>query len=79
MQLLKSPRQDQNFVDSIKSRQEAVSPIGDSVRSDIISHLSNIAVRTGRKIPWDPKKSVIVGDPEAAKLTHRDLREPWTL
>ena len=79
VQLLKSPRQDQNFVDSIKSRQEAVSPVGDSVRSDIISHLCNIAVRTGRKITWDPKKAVIVGDAEAAKLTHRPLREPWTL
>ncbi len=77
--LLKSPRQDQNFIDSIKSRKEAVSPIGDSVRSDIISHLSNIAVRTGRKITWDPKKEVIVGDDEAAKMCHREMRAPWTL
>lgn len=78
--LLKSPRQDQNFIDSIKSRQEAVSPIGDSVRSDIISLLSDIAVRSGRRIKWDPKQEKIVGDDEAAKMAKaRPMRDPWTL
>ena len=50
-----SPRQDQNFVDAIKSRQQPVSPITDAVRSDVISLLSDIAVRTKRKITWDWK------------------------
>jgi len=77
--LQESARQDQNFIDAIKSRNEAVSPIGDSVRSDIISHLCDIAVRTGRKIAWDPKKEVIVGDAEASKMIHRPMRSPWTL
>ena len=77
--LLESPRQDQNFIDSIKSRHEAVSPIDDSVRSDNISQLCDIAVRTGRKITWDPKKEVIVGDEDATKRCHRDMRAPWTL
>ena len=79
VQLLSSPRQDQNFIDSIKSRKPAVSPIDHAVRSDIISHISDIAVRTGRKITWDPKQEVIVGDAEAAKMLSRPLREPWTL
>lgn len=78
--LLNSPRQDQNFIDSIKSRQEAVSPVGDSVRSDIISLLSDIAVRTGRRVKWDPKQEKIVGDDEAAKMAKaRPMRDPWTL
>jgi glucose-fructose oxidoreductase len=77
--LINSPRQDQNFVDSVKSRQEAISPIDDAVRSDIISHLSDVAVRTGRKITWDPKKEVIVGDAEASKILSRAMRVPWTL
>jgi hypothetical protein len=79
VQLLGSPRQDQNFIDSIKSRKPAVSPIEHAVRSDIISHLADIAVRTGRKITWDPKQEVIVGDAEAAKMLARPLRAPWTL
>jgi len=77
--LLQSPRQDQNFIDSIKSRKEAVSPIDDSVRSDIISHLSNIAVRTGRRIKWDPKKEEILNDAGATAMLSRPLRSPWTL
>ena len=59
----------QDFINSVKSRQEAIAPVGDSVRSDIITHLCDIAVRTGRKITWDPKKETIVGDEEAARLT----------
>ncbi len=78
--LLNSPRQDQNFIDSVKSRKPAVSPLDEAVRSDIISLLSDIVVRTGRKITWDSKKEVIVGDDEAAKMAKaRPMREPWTL
>ena len=77
--LMECPRQDQNFIDAVKSRTDPVSDVDDAVRSDIISHLCDIAVRTGRKITWDPKKEAIVGDPEAAKRLHRDMRAPWTL
>ena len=38
------------------------------MRSDIISHLCDIAVRLKRKITWDPKTETIVGDAEAAKM-----------
>ena len=68
-----------HFVDSVKSRTPPVSSLADAVRSDIISHLCNVAVRTKRKITWDPKKATIVGDDEAAKMMHRDMRAPWTL
>jgi hypothetical protein len=78
--LQESPRQDQNFVDAIKSRKPAVSPVADAVRSDVISLLCDIAVRTKRKITWDWKQEKIVGDDEAAKLAKaRPMREPWTL
>ncbi len=77
--LLTSAAQDQNFIDSIKSRKQAVSPLADAVRSDNISQLCDIAVRTGRKITWDPKKEEIVGDAEASKMLSRPMRAPWTL
>jgi predicted dehydrogenase len=77
--LVESPRQDQNFIDAVKSRKDPVSNVTDAVRSDVISHLCDVAVRTGRKITWDPGKEQIVGDPQAAKKTHRDMRPPWTL
>jgi hypothetical protein len=69
----------QNFIDAVKSRKPAVSPLDQAVRSDIISQLCDIAVRTGRKITWDPKTKSIVGDEEAANMTRREMRSPWTL
>ena len=77
--LLESPRQDQNFVDAVKSRKKAVSPLDHAVRSDIISHLCDIAIRTKRKITWDPKKEMIVNDPAASRRLSRPMRAPWTL
>ncbi len=69
-----------NFIDSIKSRHDPVSPIDQAVRSDVISLLCDIAVRIGRKITWDPQKELIVGDDQAAKMAKaRPMREPWTL
>lgn len=77
--LVNSPNHYQNFVDSVKSRIPCVSPLDHAVRSDLISLLCDIAVRTGRKITWDPKKETIVGDAEAAKMMRRPMRAPWTL
>jgi len=68
-----------NFIESVKSRQDAVSNIEDAVHSDIISHISDIAIRCGRKIVWDPVKEEIVGDAEATRRLTRAWREPWKL
>ena len=77
--LLKSANHYQNFVDAVKSRGATVSPLPDAVRSDLISHMCDIAVRLDRKITWDPKKEQIVGDSQATAMLHRPLRSPWTL
>jgi predicted dehydrogenase len=79
LRLIDSKNHYQNFVDCVRDRKTAVAPLADAVRSDIISHLCNIAVRLKRKITWDPKILAIVGDDEAAKLTSRQYRAPWTL
>jgi hypothetical protein len=42
-------------------------------------HLTDIAVRTGKKIAWDPVTERILGDDEAARLLWRPMREPWRL
>lgn len=74
-----SRRQDEGFLDAVRSRKPAVSTVRDAVRSDVISHLCNIAIRTGRKIMWDPKKEAIVGDEAATRMTTRPMRAPWKL
>ena len=42
-----------NFLDCVKSRQTPVSNIDDAVHSDIISHVCDIAIRTGEIIYLD--------------------------
>ena len=79
MRLIQSKNHYQNFVDAVRDRKTPASSLADAVRSDVISHLSNIAVRLKRKITWDPRKETIVGDPEAVRLTRREYRAPYSL
>ena len=68
-----------DFLECVKSRKDPASFIETACQSDFISHLSDIAVRTGRKIKWDPTKETIIGDDAAARMLNRALRAPWRL
>jgi hypothetical protein len=68
-----------SWIDAVKTRKDPVGPIESAVRSDTISHLSNISIRTGRRIQWDSAKETIVGDDGARKLMSRPMRKPWKL
>jgi predicted dehydrogenase len=77
--LKKSLDHKQNFLNCIRTRSLPVSPINAAVRSDTISHLSDIAIRLGRKIKWDPVKEIIIGDQAAERMLSRAMRSPWML
>jgi len=68
----------ENFVDGVLSRETPVDDLHSAVRSDIACHLSDIAIRTGKAVEWDPARERIV-DEERRKLMFRELRKPWTL
>ncbi len=68
-----------DWLDCIKSRKLPVCDVEIGHRSATVCHLGNIAVRTGRKIVWDPAKEEIVGDAEAAKLVSKVYRNPYNL
>lgn len=69
-----------NFAEAIKSRKAPVSNIRDAVRSDVISLLCDIAIRTGEKITWDPEKKELVNPTADAKaIFSRKMRAPWAL
>jgi hypothetical protein len=40
-------------------------------------HLGAIAVRLGRKLQWNPKEEMFVGDDEANRWQSREMRQPW--
>jgi predicted dehydrogenase len=71
--------QAQDFVACMKSRRPTVNPLESAIRSDTISHLSDLCIRLGRPLQWDPQKEQILNDAEAARLLNRPLREPWKL
>lgn len=80
--LLVSNHHQANFIDAVKKGDPdaAVSNLKDAVRSDVISHLCDIAVRTGEKVTWDPVKQELV-DPssKAQAMLTRAMRGAWTL
>ncbi len=68
-----------NFFDCVKSRKTPAADISIGHRSATVCHLGNIAVRSNKKINWDPKTETIVGDAEASKWLTKEYREPWHL
>jgi predicted dehydrogenase len=48
-------------------------------RSNILVHLANAAIRTGRKLRFDPVTLRFVGDEEANRLVDQPMRAPWHL
>jgi hypothetical protein len=69
----------QAFIDVIKGKTKELCPLDEAIMSDTISHMGDIAIRTGRQITWDPDKGEVVGDPEANNLFIRESRSPFTI
>jgi predicted dehydrogenase len=79
VKLYKSDNHWRNFLDCVKSRQPTVTPVETAHRSAVPGHLCLIAMLAGRKIKWDPRREVIVGDRDAGKLLTRTYRKPWKM
>jgi len=79
IRLLQDRHHHANFINSILARKNPASDIDSAVQSDFVSHLGDIAIRTGRKIKWDPATETIVGDDSAAAMMTRAMRAPWSL
>ncbi|MBN2450428.1 MAG: Gfo/Idh/MocA family oxidoreductase [Lentisphaeria bacterium] len=77
--LHRSPNHGQDFLDAIRLRRRSVSPVEVAVWSDTISHLGDIAIRTGHTVRWDPERECILDSPTAARLATRAMRSPWHL
>jgi len=68
-----------NFFACVKSRQEPVSPVRIQHRTITACHLTNISLRLGRKLTWDPEKQQILGDEEADGWQKRTQRAPYVI
>ena len=77
--LVRSDSHHLGWVQSVRSRTDPVGLVESAVCSDLVSHLCDIAVRTGRTIHWDTVKETITGDEAARKMMSRPMRKPWHL
>jgi len=70
-----------NFIECVKSRKQPICTIGSAVRSDTISHLSNILIATGAsELRWDPEKEEIIDPtPEMKAMLHCPQRSPYNI
>jgi len=75
--LYKSADHKQNFIDCVRSRSQTVAPVEVAHRSITVGHLSTIAIKTGRKLKWDPRKERFINDDQANKMLSRPMRSPW--
>jgi hypothetical protein len=60
-----------------KTPRPTVAPIETAVRSDLIAQLSDICIRSGAPVRWDPKRQTTAGNEQANKMMSRPMREPW--
>jgi hypothetical protein len=67
----------QNWIRAIRTGSPVVDDIESAFRSDMVSQLAEVCIRTGRPVRWDPGKETIVGNDEAKAMIQRPMRAPW--
>jgi len=68
-----------NFFDCIRSRKQPICDVVTGHQSAMISHLGVIALQTGLKLRWDPKRERFTGNGarEGNKYLAREMRKPY--
>ena len=67
----KSDKQD--FIDCVKTRQETIEPAEVGHRVTSLCHLGHIAIHTGRKLQWDPKRERFTNDDKANEYLDKPI------
>ena len=68
-----------DFFRSVRTRQDPVSPVEAGHAASTLGNVSDIALRLGRKLKWDPAQDRFLGDDEANPMLSRPARSPWTI
>jgi predicted dehydrogenase len=69
----------EDWLECIRTRERPICDIEIGAGSIIVCHLENIAIRTGRRLEWDPAKRQFVNDPGADRWISKPYRAPWQL
>jgi predicted dehydrogenase len=77
--LYESKQHKQDFLDCVRSRKDPIAPVEVAHRSCSICVLGHIAMKTGRKLKWDPQQERFTNDEAANRMLSRPGREPWNV
>lgn len=77
--LYESKDHHKNFLECMVSRKLPICDVEIGHRTATACHLGNIACRLGRKVEWDPTAEKVTNDAEAAEMTRRPNRAPYTV
>ena len=68
-----------NFIESVRSRKQPVTPAEEAHLSCALIHLGETAYRVGRVLHFDPVAEKVKNDPEANALLTKKYRAPWSV
>jgi predicted dehydrogenase len=68
-----------NWLDCVRSRQQPIAPVEVAHRACSTCLLHHIAMKTKRKLYWDPIKERFKNDDEANAMLSRPQRSPYTI
>jgi hypothetical protein len=67
----------QNWIRAIRNGTPAVDDIESAYRSDMVSQLAELCIRTGEPVVWDPEKETVTGNETARAMMRKPMRSPW--
>lgn len=75
--LYSSENQHGNWLECIKSGKQPISPVEPGHRACSICLITHIAMKTGRKLAWNPDAESFVNDDDANSMLSRSQRAPY--
>ena len=72
-------REQRDFLNCVKTRQDTYAPAEVGHRSITLSHIGNISMMLRRKLRWSPDTERFIDDEQANRMLSRPMRSPWHL
>jgi len=77
VRLYRSPGQTTNWTDCIRNGMQPICHVDIAHRSGSACLIAHAAMKLGRKLRWDARREVFIGDPEANAMLARPQRYPY--